>query len=58
MYLLGGALIIVFAGALRSILPRAEGGDGWLAGMAFGPICPSERRSGGRGICLAEASLV
>lgn len=38
MYLLGGALIIVFAGALRSVLARAEGGDGGLAGMAFGGI--------------------
>lgn len=38
LYLLGGALMIVFAGALRSVLARAEGGDGRLSGMAFGGI--------------------
>ena len=38
IYLLGGALMIVFAGALRSILNRAEGGDGFLSGLAFGGI--------------------
>lgn len=38
IYLLGGALMIVFAGALRAILNRAEGGDGFLSGLAFGGI--------------------
>lgn len=36
MYLLGGTLMIVFAGALRSILAEAEGNDGLLSGLAFG----------------------
>ncbi|MDP8968020.1 MAG: hypothetical protein M3N04_05415 [Actinomycetota bacterium] len=38
MYLLGGAVMIVFAAALRSILARAEAGDGVLSAMAFGGI--------------------
>ena len=38
IYLLAGALMVVFAGALRSILNRSEGGDGLLSGLAFGGI--------------------
>lgn len=36
MYLLGGAVLLAFAGYLRAVSRRVEGGDGRLAAMGFG----------------------